>query len=672
MNCSEPEDAMFIIVSDSSDGEELNLPKSQDSDIYYTWSDDVGYSSSPDTEIEVEADRRWKRQCEYKKIAFACTPFDDDIETDLLGVDLRDGLLEEVESSPFCKKNKKGVADYEMARRFDPLASDENPSAEPYYCNGVEFPYRKLGSELWEVPPYVPLFVVHPGRVHHFWMNHEKNDEWWRKALIDVPEDTIDLYIDCIQRYTSSSFWSRCLTAPDRLPQELRALLDDLEYRRFYAIGKYTLLSAWRLNTEGRTEGDWFYSNRFGEQRTAQDWDGVFGSSESLIELDRKYRHHIRPAVLDWPISLVNRTIHARMRERYVEYCCYTPYLGVEENYNRLGPDGLNNRVTRELLETIECIRLIQKQFHPKLNHGTNSYQLAWDSKRFGYHAMNGLFFWPSIVWSELFRPVKDVPEFSSCDDQSILMKATIMEALIYEGYNRNSLRSLVQWEYFNVEEMLPHMFWWENVNKMLPHGVDRIFFDPDKPDWKERLLAFFDVDCWELIELTPNYKELERCIVRSIDDHAEYGIRFQCDHCKQVAVNKSFVMMPVDSVIEGVSVCDGLMYAKEHGFGRFEYCWDQPDGGDHNAQGHVPTGEMCCAVHSSLQLNRIKFDSKNYIRCCYDCSKEKKRYLFLGKAHLDRGVDMIRQHTGAWWLDVEKVQQMLGFKHNAKKVAKR
>ena len=663
MSSSDEGRPMIFIASDSDSDDHSS---DMDSVTMLKWdtSDDFGdLDSSRDEEMEREAALRWNKRCEYNEIANECTHVPKDFSNALSNK----GLLEDQEDSPFCRKNEKNVEMFEKARMFTPY--NEDPEDGPYYSRDVDFPFRKLGSELWEVPPYVPLFVMHPYRMHQQEMENAKNNEMWRKALVDVTEDSVEFYIECIQRHTSSLFWSQLFTAPDRLPGALRAILDDMEYRRFFAMGKYTLLTSWRVHEEGRHESNWFYNTRFGVDRSAQDWDAI-SATHDLTAFDA-YNILLENRNAVWPVSLVNREIHSRIRNRYSEFCCYTRYMGGEVNYNQLGPDGTNGRVTREANETIECIRLIQKQFHPKLSQNSNNYALAWDSKRFAYHATNGLCFWPNVTWGGVFRPVNAIPENYDPEKQTILMKAMVMEVLMYEGFNRSSLRSLVQWENFNVHEFVPHMFWWENVDKILVHALEKVFYVGEDSCWKQRLLAFFDTDCWEMIQLSPNYKELEKCVVRSIEDHAEYRINFQCEHCREAVVNQSFVMMHVDQVLENVSICDALMFAKDHGFGLFDYCLDPPEDGDHNVEGHVPNGERCCAVHCSIQLQQIVYNTRDYVRCCWDCAKEKKRYLFLGKAHLDRGADIIRQHTGAWWLDVERATKLLGFKHNAKKAAK-
>jgi len=223
----------------------------------------------------------------------------------------------------------------------------------------------------------------------------------------------------------------------------------------------------------------------------------------------------------------------------------------------------------------------------------------------------------------------------------------------------------LVPWEYFTVKEMVPDFAWHDSV-EMLLEGALQYILSGKTHSWKCLVENYFECPS-DVLFVAKKFPELLRCVSRSVEDWFEYNQVFNCDRCNSACFQRSFVMMPIDSIEHDVSICDLIREAETWGIGSRMYCTDTGDASDHIGYGHIPAADNCCTRHAVLQkFTVVQYESGAYERVCWTCARSHDQFLWLGRTQADcfdfvrLNSDHNRTHTGAWWLDVNKALKLL------------
>lgn len=534
--------------------------------------------------------------------------------------------------------------DWKKSKHFN---MDNAPLNEYVKGRDIEFSFRRIDSELWHAPSYVPYVVKNPG--FYYSGDYVKNLDKWREVLsCGEDEESINALLDALQ-VTGIYKWYQNVT-PDVMPSQLAQMFQDLEFRSKYAWGKSYLFAAGTGPTMGRY---FFYEDDFGNPhcQCSLNWIKALRGSDDQLTV----------ACLCW------RRIGKRMLDPITTTCCYTQQFMHDDDYHRLQPTRavdnmiIMDQIGRENREYAECIYLVLRMYFPAVS----MMSLAWNSKRFTNTHLQGLYFYPKVTWAGVFTEFPEYEELDCLGKQSRIMRTMVMELLMNEWYNRPTMKSLVPWEYFTVKEMVPDFAWHDSV-EMLLEGALQYILSGKTHSWKCLVENYFECPS-DVLFVAKKFPELLRCVSRSVEDWFEYNQVFNCDRCNSACFQRSFVMMPIDSIEHDVSICDLIREAETWGIGSRMYCTDTGDASDHIGYGHIPAADNCCTRHAVLQkFTVVQYESGAYERVCWNCARSHDQFLWLGRTQADcfdfvrLNSDHNRTHTGAWWLDVNKALKLL------------
>ena len=508
------------------------------------------------------------------------------------------GLGEQTDRVPLPFQHKEEeLAKWERASCDGGVWANAGEGATKVSDPSIYWPYRAMGSELYGLGSYTPLFAM--PAIAFAGGYHEKQYELWERILGDGNDNFIWEFV-CEPKDSACDPFCSWLGSHREIPTTplaLRLIFVDLLFRILFAKGRQFLVEA-RRHLSFTPD---FYPG-FPHRRCPLSWtNSQYGC------MCREPR------------------INAQFSKQHSS-CCYTAQANAE-------------------LEVLECIRIIQRLFLPLTGSGDD---LIFNANRMDKGVAHGLVWYCTRKWRDILTHYSGGALF---ERESYSVRRMVHAYMVVEYFNRPCETAMFPWDQMVVLEYLPfhHL-----TNIVMPKAAEAFRVIVRNYNIREFGLGReMGPDHVELIERGVHV-DMGLAVCRSVADHWELRDQFVCTRCKQIAENGGVFMM---NKLMQTHVSGGRAFATGLKLGLVQEDFCLASNYELHTKEHA-LGPSCCEMHMHRLLDEVQWDSERGQRICFGCLLNENNYLFVARAGLDqRAVDVFdTAHYGAYWIDVEWV----------------